>query len=406
MRFAFVTTEFPTTRPTSGGLSSYVARMSRLLAEAGHEVEVFVSTQGKAESLRYHGCRVQHVPTTPGILARLFNGILRNTGFEHIGMRRQFLAKARDIAIAVEMAHSAAPFDVVQSAEYQAIGLRIARRRGRLSIVRCTTAIDLYMACDGRSDRAARVQIALEEATIRQADLVIAPSDFTARHYSAKLGRKVEVLRPPAYLEVAPAPAPAWLPPRYLLHFAGHLMRRKGTELIAEALKIALEQEPGLTMLWVGRMDFGAMDDLLAPLGERAGQVIPLYPQGKRALYALIGNAACVVLPSLVDNLPNTVIESLILGVPVIGSRNSSIEELVEHDVDGILIENGSVEDLARAMVSAWRGTLPLQPGRQWISSDMARPFQPEQVLDAYLDIIARPESRNPAPAQPNGTTI
>ena len=406
MRFAFVTTEFPTTRPTSGGLSSYVARMSRLLAESGHEVEVFVSTQGKAESLRYHGCRVQHVPTVTGPVWRLVTGVLRNTGLEHLGMKRAWLAHARAMAQAVAKADAKTPFDVVHSADHRGIGRLIARRPGRLHLVRCSAAMDLYMAADGSSNRAARVQIALEAETVARADLAIAPSEFTARHYSARLGRRVEVLRPPAYLEVAPALAPAWLPPRYLLHFAGHLMRRKGTELIAEALKIALQQEPGLTMLWVGRMDFGAMHDLLAPLGEKAGQVIPLYPQGKRALYAMIGNAACVVLPSLVDNLPNTVIESLILGVPVIGSRNSSIEELVEHGVDGILIENGSVEDLARAMVSAWRGTLPLQPGRQWISSEMARPFQPEQVLDAYLDIIARPESRNPAPVQPNGTTI
>ena len=104
MRFAFVTTEFPTTRPTSGGLSSYVARMSRLLAEAGHEVEVFVSTQGKAESLRYHGCRVQHVPTVTGPVWRLVTGVLRNTGLEHLGMKRAWLAHARAMAQAVAKA--------------------------------------------------------------------------------------------------------------------------------------------------------------------------------------------------------------------------------------------------------------------------------------------------------------
>jgi glycosyltransferase involved in cell wall biosynthesis len=412
MRFAFVTTEFPTTAPTSGGLSSYVARMSRLLAEAGHEVEIFVPSRDDPGSFTYRGCLVHHVPTVPGLAARLLDGILRNIGFSHIAMKRQFLAEAQHIAAAVERAHAAAAFDVVQSADYRAIGARIARRPGRLSVVRCSTAMDLYMACDGRSDRAAQIQIALEEAAIKRADLVIAPSAFTARHYRAKLGREIAVLPSPAYLEIAPAPAPSWLPQRYLLHFAGHLMRRKGTELIAEALKTALAEAPDLVMIWVGRMDFGAMHDLLAPLGDRAGQVIALYPQGKRELYALIGGATGVVLPSLVDNLPNTVIESLMLGVPVIGSRNSSIEELVEHGVDGYLIENGSVTALAEAMLSAWRGTLPLQPGRSWITSDLARPLQPEQVLQAYLGIIARAESpdpaqgpaQDPAQGQPNGT--
>ena len=390
MRFAFVTTEFPTTRPTSGGLSSYVARMSRLLAEAGHEVEVFVSAPGAAKTLRVDKCLVHHVPSVTGAVWRRMTGVLRNSGFEHLGMKRAWLAQAGAMARAVERAHARAAFDVVHSADHQGIGRLIARRPGRLLLVRCSAAMDLYMASDGRHDRSAQAQVALEAQTVRRAYLAIAPSAFTARHTSARLGRPVEVLRPPASLEVTPAPAPDWLPPRYLLHFAGHLMRRKGTLLIAEALQTALQDEPGLTMIWVGRMDFGALHDLLAPLGDRAAQVIALYPQGKPALYALIRGAACVVLPSLVDNLPNTVIESLMLGVPVIGSLNSSIEELVEPGKTGILIENGSVQALSRAMVGAWRGDLPRGKAAIWHDSALAQPFRPEVALRAYLDLIAR----------------
>ena len=171
-------------------------------------------------------------------------------------------------------------------------------------------------------------------------------------------------------------------------------MRRKGTVLIAEALKTALLEEPDLVMIWVGRMDFGAMHDLLAPLGEKAGQVIALYPQGKRELYAMISGAACVVLPSLVDNLPNTVIESLILGVPVIGSLNSSIEELVEPGKTGILVENGSVQGLSQALVSAWRGDLPQKTGEIWLDSFVAQPYRPEAALRAYLELVARYRSK------------
>lgn len=396
MRFAFVTTEFPTTKPAAGGLSSYVARMSRLLAEAGHEVEIFVSAPGKPESLRVNGCLVHHVPMPAGLIWRLVTGVLRNIGFEHLGMKRVWLAQAGALAQAVEQAHAKTPFDVVHSADHCGIGLMIEKRPGRLLVVRCSAAMDLYMEADGRSDRSAAVQIALEAQTLRRADLAIAPSEFTARHLSAKLGRRVAVLRPPAYLEVEPAPAPAWLPPRYLLHFAGHLMRRKGTLLIAEALKAALAEAPDLVMIWVGRMDFAAMHDLLAPLGDRAGQVIPLYPQGKPALYALIRGAAGVVLPSLVDNLPNTVIESLMLGVPVIGSQNSSIEELVEPGKTGMLIENGSVQALSRALLGAWRGDFP-RPRGVWLDSAMAQPFRPEAALRAYLALLAE--------HQPKGTT-
>jgi glycosyltransferase involved in cell wall biosynthesis len=397
MRFAFVTTEFPTTKPNAGGLATYVARMSRLLAEAGHEVEIFVSCPGNAESLRVHGCLVRHVPTVSGLIWRLATGVLRNTGFAHIGMKRTWLSHARALAAAVEQAHAQTPFDIVHSADHRGIGLLIDKRPERLLVVRCSAAMDLYMAADGRTDRSANVQSALEAETVYRADLAFAPSAFTARHYSAKLGRKVEVLRPPAYLEVEPAPAPGWLPQRYLLHFAGHLMRRKGTELIAEALKMALVEEPTLTMIWVGRIEFSALNALLAPLGDRAGQVMALYPQSKPALYALIRSATGVVLPSQVDNLPNTVIESLMLGSPVIGSDSSSIEELVEPGKTGILIENGSVQALSQAMVEAWRGRLPQMEGEAWLKSEIAQAFRPEAALNAYLALIAD--------HQPKGTT-
>jgi glycosyltransferase involved in cell wall biosynthesis len=45
----------------------------------------------------------------------------------------------------------------------------------------------------------------------------------------------------------------------------------------------------------------------------------------KSELYAVLQRADAAVLPSQVDNLPNTVIESLMFGIPVIGSRERAL---------------------------------------------------------------------------------
>lgn len=411
MRFAFVTTEFPTTRPTAGGLATYVARMTLLLAEAGHEVEIFVPVDGAAavqagRGIRtWNGCRVHHVQRRRPPLSRLWNRLLRLTGQRHRMVQRLFLANAEAVAAAVEQVQAGAPFDVVHSADHRGIGLHLARHPGRLLVVRCSAAMDLYMACDGWQGQGSHWQAALEEAAIRRADLAFAPSRFVADHYSRKLGRPMQVLRPPAYLETTahdvppgapPASHPGPLPARYLIHFAAGLIPRKGTDLVAAALQLALRDEPGLTMIWVGLLDQASRAAWLAPLGAAAAQVICLPPLPKPELYALVRAAVAAVLPSRVDNLPNTVIESLMLGVPVIGSRASSIEELVEDGVTGVLVDNGAIAPLADAMVKAWRETLALRRDTPWATTAQARPFQPEAALQAYLGAISAARAVQP----------
>jgi len=64
-------------------------------------------------------------------------------------------------------------------------------------------------------------------------------------------------------------------------------------------------------------------------------------------------NAAHVfVIPSLQDNLPNTIIESVLCGTPVVGFRTGGIPEMIDHKANGYLADFKSSEDLARGI--AW----------------------------------------------------
>jgi glycosyltransferase involved in cell wall biosynthesis len=68
---------------------------------------------------------------------------------------------------------------------------------------------------------------------------------------------------------------------------------------------------------------------------------------------ALCYSAADVFLaPSLEDNLPNTVMESLACGTPVVAFRTGGIPDMVQHQQNGYLAEYRSSADLARGI--AW----------------------------------------------------
>ena len=57
--------------------------------------------------------------------------------------------------------------------------------------------------------------------------------------------------------------------------------------------------------------------------------------------------ADALVVPSLEDNLPNTIVESLACGTPVIAFSTGGIPEMIQHQKTGYLAQTGSATELA-----------------------------------------------------------
>jgi glycosyltransferase involved in cell wall biosynthesis len=331
----------------------------------------------------HEGIRVERVSP---VSRTLWPTILRQVSRGALGYGLVLATKAYTLAAAMQRRHREAPFDIVQSADFHAVGLAVRPMKGRIHVVRCSTAADLWNQADGRESKHEKWRERLERAALRRADKAYAPSRFVATHYRNRYGIPVDVLRPPLALEVAPSiDPPCGLPERFLLHF-GFFSRKKGTAWLSAALKVAFEMEPSLRMVWAGHGNFNEIEDLLAKLGQNQSKVQVRYPLPKPELYAVLQRADATVLPSLVDNLPNTAIESLMLGVPVIGTRGASIDELVEQGMTGDLVAPGDVEGLASAMVKFWRGESTVRKGFIWrgvISEEM----QPDIAIENLLQL-------------------
>ncbi len=71
-------------------------------------------------------------------------------------------------------------------------------------------------------------------------------------------------------------------------------------------------------------------------------------PQSSEAVMGLIGAAAFLVVPSeCYENFPRVIVEAFAKGVPVLGSRLGSTEELIDDGRTGVLFRPGDVPDLA-----------------------------------------------------------
>ena len=385
---AFVTPEFLTEPQASGGIANYVAKMATALSTRGVDVEVFVPST-RSGTLEYQGIRVERVPAERSLAAR---AVARVVGW-FVGPRSGFiinLMNARRLAAAVERRHGECPFDVIQSSNHNLTGAFLRRTNCRVHVVRLSTSRRLYDAPGGRRDAWMGRMVELYDVrSLRRADIVYAPSTFLAEHFNRTYGLGVRVVRPPAELGGAPAPGdPAPLPTRYLVHF-GSLGLRKGTDTVAAALARVWEREPDLRMVWVGPIAPQVLAAFRKAWGARSGQVLVLGLLEKAQLYRVLLGAVASVLPSRIDNLPNTVIESLALGIPVIGSDGASIDELVEHGVSGLLVPIGDVDALAQAMIVAWRGEAPWL-GRGFVPPARLQEMRPDRAVEAFLGLVAR----------------
>lgn len=103
-------------------------------------------------------------------------------------------------------------------------------------------------------------------------------------------------------------------------------------------------------------------------------------------LMALAYSAADVfVLPSLTDNFPNTMIESICCGTPVIAFPTGGIPEAIQHAENGIICENCDYQLLANKLINFYEGEYIFD--REKIAQESAKKFNAITQAKQYLDI-------------------
>lgn len=386
MRIAFVTPEFVTEYGFGGGLGNYLNRFTKELLKRGHHVEVFVSSHQPAGTIDHQGVLVHRVPH--GFRRRFSLPLKWAARFIGLGASYDLHIRAWRLAQALEKRHSEQAFDVVQVADYLAVGLYVKRKAGRKFVVRCSSAADLYNAATGNHSLHEQARERLEIQSIRKAGRAYAPSRFIAEHLHATHGLPVSVIRPPYAFEVTATPALMdTLPSRYFVHF-GQLSRLKGTDWLIRSLKIAFQQAPDIRVVLVGVTQIAELNQWLEELGPDRAKVLALYPVSKAVLYGILDAADAAIIPSRADNLPNTLLESLMHRLPVIGTNGVSIDELVADGVNGVLVPKEDEEALANAMVRVWQGVQKLPHRGFLVHGDVTAQFEPAKAVQSFLDFV------------------
>ena len=151
--------------------------------------------------------------------------------------------------------------------------------------------------------------------------------------------------------------------------------RRKGFRFLREAL-LEMQNETDIELVVFGAEKAEALD---LPLPSH--QIGALHDE---VSLCLLYNACDVfVLPSLQDNLPNTVLEALACGLPCIAFDVGGIADLVRHERNGYLAKAQDAADLRRGI--HWTLAQAWSPAR--IRQDIAERFAAERIAERYRQL-------------------
>jgi len=227
----------------------------------------------------------------------------------------------------------------------------------------------------------------LRDWVVRRADHVFTPSSYL-RDLVVSWGLD------PARVSVMPNPAPVTLPsqPRDELRrrlgvegdtlaFAGRLTAQKSLSVLLDAVAAT----PDVSLIVAG--DGEEREKLVAGiarlgLGDRVRLLGPVTRDGVLELFAA---ADASILSSGWENFPHSVVESLVVGTPVIATRAGGVAEVVEDGRNGLLVPVGDAAALAAA-IRRYFADDELRATLRANAAPSVAAYAPEQVLSAVAD--------------------
>lgn len=379
MRHLILCREFPPAVYPPGGIGTYVQHITRLLAEHGETVHVIGERWEGAPRRTEYQCdgrvvihrissedRELYPSLVPGAAAEAEVAAMLRSDF----LPQWFSWVAAGL---VERLVAEQEIDVIEAQEWEAplfyflqrraLGLGPSRRPPCLVHLHSPTEF-IFKENDWPLDRPDyQPQKRCEDYVIHAADGHLCPSEFLAAQASAHYG-----LTSP--IEVIPLPLgdgreqhrdrQVWSGGD--ITFVGRLEPRKGIIEFVDAAIAVSRERPDLRFNFIGSdnryNDRLSVHDLLSHRIPDAQKTAFRFQGGKpRAqVLALLGKARIAAVPSRWENFPNTCVEAMASGLPVLATRNGGMAEMIRDGESGWLAPDGSAplsERIAEALLRA-----------------------------------------------------
>lgn len=249
------------------------------------------------------------------------------------------------------------PHIVFSSLLYLNFRLIIASRFHRTKVI-VRNNIDL-----SRTTR--KINLLFVRFTYRWADKVIAQQDEMQKEiisYTRIPHEKVITLHNPIdteYIEdclKADNPYPPEAMSQYKYIWTARFSSQKGQDLIVQAFEMLHHEKPNAHLYLVGNYDEddAFFKSINSYINNKHIQEYVHFVGFDSNPYRWIKYADCFVMPSRFEGLPNSLIDAMYIGKPVVATKCIPvIERIVKNGYNGILVETENINALAEGMKAA-----------------------------------------------------
>ncbi|MBE0427348.1 MAG: glycosyltransferase [Nitrospirae bacterium] len=374
MKHLIICREYPPSQ-YAGGIGTYVFHISRLLAECGETVHVIGQLWKGAEKKVEEKCRGRliihrvHLKDWESSLRRKLSSPLKSR--EEKGLLESNFSPQCFSLQACLLAESLVEqegIDIIEAQEFEAPlyyfqlrrALGIGPKKQPPCIIQLHSPMEFIVRHNDWDIGQPYFMTAkrLEDYSIAAADALLCPSSYVARraetHYGLDEGSIHVIPLPIGNSTMLEREKNTW---EYgTICYVGRLERRKGVIEWIDAVVTVAPQYPSARFEFIGANVLGTKnmsgeEFVKSRIPDDLRSRFIFHGQQERsALPQFLKKARISVVPSRWENFPNTCIESMSSGLPVIASREGGMAEIIEDGRTGWLANKPGSEGLAEAL--------------------------------------------------------
>lgn len=380
MKICLVHEEYPE-ETNFGGIATYQKVIAEEYARMGHEVYVICRGLSKDQSYIENGVNITRI-----FVEKTDNQILDYTEY-----------RKRVAELLFEMQRDN-KIDIIEVPDWGAETVLFEPQRRVPLVVRLHTPLKIWLKYN-KNDFGDVTQTMLqwEEKMINSADLITCCSNALKKMIIEDFNIAAN--------EIIVTPNPSNNKNFYRddsidvedsVVFVGSLEERKGVIVFAHALNEIFQKYPDVKIKFIGKdtirnnKNISTQKYILSLVDENYRDNVLFLGQLKNEnINYYLNSSRVAVFPSLFDNFPYVVLESMLTGVHIVGSKNSGMVEML--DDDSSIYETGDSKDLAKLVIDKYEQSFIEQKSSKNIErakSFYSAPIVCKKMIEMYSTTI------------------
>jgi len=166
------------------------------------------------------------------------------------------------------------------------------------------------------------------------------------------------------------------------------LSYQKGIDVLLQAWRLVQQESPMARLIIVGT---GPIQVQLERLAQELDIRDSIELTGLRHdVPEQLHRGDIAVLPSRFEGMPNAVLEAMASGLPCVATRVSGSEDIIQHGVNGLLVESEDYQGLAEALLELLCDAVLVRRLGQAARETVEKQYSLEHITDAYVELYEK----------------